>query len=97
MPLLGTQGAMTPPILNSDALDLQPWGYGASIPGAGPPSDRYEARIGFASRQLGAKKLGYNTGRFGLLAEMPSAADGKPRQLRFMGRAGESLAYWQGE
>jgi hypothetical protein len=51
---------MTPPILNIDALDLQPWGYGVSIPGAGQASDRYQARIGFASRQLGAKKLGYN-------------------------------------
>jgi hypothetical protein len=38
-----------------------------------------------------------DTGRFGLLAEMPGAADGKPRELRFMGRAGESLEYWQGE
>lgn len=38
-----------------------------------------------------------DTGRFGLLAELPSAADGKPRELRFMGRAGESLEYWQGE
>ena len=35
--------------------------------------------------------------RFGLLAEMRGAADGKPRELRFMGRAGESLEYWQGE
>jgi uncharacterized cupin superfamily protein len=38
-----------------------------------------------------------DTGRFGLLAEMPGAADGKPRELRFMGRAGASLEYWQGE
>ena len=37
------------------------------------------------------------TGRFGLLAEMPGAADGQPRELRFMGRAGDSLEYWQGE
>ena len=174
---------MTPPILNIDALALQPWGYGVSMPGAGQASDRYQARLGFVSRQLGAKKLGYNlivlppgksafpfhchsvneemffvveghgelrlgdgrhairagdviacppggpetahhivntseadlkflavstrlspevceypdTGRFGLLAEMPSAVDGKPRELRFMGRAGESLEYWQGE
>jgi uncharacterized cupin superfamily protein len=174
---------MTPPILNIRALQLQPWGYGVSIPGAGQASERYQARIGFASRQLGAKKLGYNltilppgksafplhshsvneemffvvegrgelrlgdarypisagdmvacqpggpetahnilntsgadlkflavstqllpevceypdTGRFGLLAEMPSATDGKLRELRFMGRAGDSLEYWQGE
>ena len=174
---------MTPPILNIDGLDFQPWGYGVAIPGAGQASDCYQARIGFVSQLLGAKKLGYNltvlppgksafpfhchsvneemffvvegqgelrlgdarhpiragdivacppggpetahnicntsetdlkflavstrlspevceypdSGRFGLLAELPSAAEGKPRELRFMGRARESLEYWQGE
>ena len=174
---------MTAPILNIDALDFQPWGHGVAIPGAGQASDRYQARIAFAGRHLGAKKLGYNltvlppgksafpfhchsvneemffviegqgelrfgdarhsiragdliacppggaetahqiintseadlkflavstrlspevceypdTGRFSLLAEMPGTADGKPRQLTFVGRAGESLEYWQGE
>src|SRR6187551_2465165 len=51
---------MTNRILNIDALELQPWGHGLAIPGAGQASDRYRARIGFASHQLGAKKLGYN-------------------------------------
>lgn len=183
MPRVATPGCMTLPILNIDAVDFQPWGHGVAIPGAGKASDRYEARIAFVGRQLGAAKLGYNltvlppgksafpfhchsvneemffvvegrgelrlgearhairagdviacppggpetahqivntseadlkvlavstrlspevceypeTGRFGLLAEMPGAAGGKPRELRFMGRAGESLEYWQGE
>ncbi len=174
---------MTPPILNIDALELQSWGHGVSIPGAGQASDRYQARIGFLGRQLGAKKLGYNltvlspgksafpfhchsvneemffvvegrgeirlgearhtiragdviacppggpetahqivntsetdlrvlsvssrfspevceypdTGRFGLIAEMSNDVDGNPRELRFMGRAGASLDYWEGE
>lgn len=174
---------MTPPILNIDALELQPWGHGVSIPGVSQANDRYQARIGFLGRQLGAKKLGYNltvlppgksafpfhchsvneemffvvegrgeirlgeirhairagdviacqpggpdtahqivntseadlrilsvssrlspevceypdTGRFGLIAEMPNDVDGEPRELRFMGRAGESLDYWEGE
>lgn len=177
------RGMTTPPIINIDALELQRWGHDVAIPGAGQASIGYQARIGFASRQLGAKKLGYNltvlpagkrafpfhchsvneemffvvegegevrlgdarhpiragdivacppggpetahqivntsqadlkflavstrlspeiceypdTGRFGLLAEMPSDADGKPRELRFVGRASESLEYWQGE
>jgi len=26
---------MTPPILNTNALELQPWGHGVSIAGAG--------------------------------------------------------------
>jgi len=174
---------MTSPILNLADLDLQPWGHGVSIPGAGQANDRYQARIGFASRRLGAKKLGYNltvlapgksafpfhshsvneemffvveghgeirlgdarypiragdliacppggpntahqlvnsseadlkvlavstrispevceypeTGRFGLIAEMPSSIDGEPRELLFVGRATESLEYWEGE
>lgn len=174
---------MTSPILNLDGLDLQPWGHGVPIPGAGQADHRYQARIGFVSRQLGAKKLGYNltvlppgksafpfhchsvneemffvvegrgeirigdtrhpvragdviacppggpetahqivntseadlkflavstqispevceypdTGRFGLIAEMPASNDGKSRNLRFVGRASDSLEYWQGE
>jgi hypothetical protein len=35
---------MTPPILNVDARDLQPWGDGVSVPGAGQASERYQAR-----------------------------------------------------
>ena len=38
-----------------------------------------------------------DTGRFGLLAQMPGAAGGNPRELRFMGRASDSLEYWDGE
>ncbi len=93
---------MTSPILNLDALDLQPWGHGVSVPGAGQANDRYQARIGFVGRQLGAKKLGYNStvlppGKSAFPFHCPSSVDGKPRELHFMGRATESLEYWQGE
>ena len=37
------------------------------------------------------------TGRFGVLAEFPPGPDGKREGLRFMGRAGDSLTYWDGE
>jgi uncharacterized cupin superfamily protein len=36
------------------------------------------------------------TGRFGVLAELPGE-DGKPRMMRFMGTEGATLEYWQGE
>jgi uncharacterized cupin superfamily protein len=174
---------MKPPILNIDAIELQPWGHGVPLPGAAQARDCYRARIGFLSRSLGAQKLGYNltvlapgksafpfhshtvneemffivegtgeirfanarhavragdviacppggpasahqivntsradlkflavstrlspevaeypdTGRFGLLAEMAPGADGKPRDLRFVGREDETLDYWEGE
>ena len=38
-----------------------------------------------------------NTGRFGLLADFPAGADGKPKRMMFVGREGESLDYWEGE
>lgn len=38
-----------------------------------------------------------DSGKFGLLANLPPDADGKPRQFMFIGRAGESINYWDGE
>jgi uncharacterized cupin superfamily protein len=37
------------------------------------------------------------TGRFGILAEFGPGADGKPVMMRFIGKATESLNYWDGE
>lgn len=38
-----------------------------------------------------------DTGKFGVLAEYPAGADGKPRGFRFVGRAEQSVDYWEGE
>ena len=38
-----------------------------------------------------------NTGKFGVLAEYPAGADGKPRGFRFVGRAEQNVDYWEGE
>lgn len=38
-----------------------------------------------------------DTGKFGVLAELPPGPDGKPNLLRFMGRLEASLDYWDGE
>jgi uncharacterized cupin superfamily protein len=38
-----------------------------------------------------------DSGKFGLLAEFPPGADGKPQTMRFVGRAEASLDYWEGE
>lgn len=38
-----------------------------------------------------------DTGKFGLLAEMPPDAEGNKEVLRFVGKPGESLDYWDGE
>lgn len=38
-----------------------------------------------------------DSGKFGVLAELPPGADGKPRVWRFLGRGEASLDYWEGE
>ncbi|MBI5431092.1 MAG: cupin domain-containing protein [Nitrosomonadales bacterium] len=38
-----------------------------------------------------------DTGKFGVLAEYPAGADGKPRGFRFVGRAELGADYWEGE
>lgn len=38
-----------------------------------------------------------DSGKFGVLAEYPAGADGKPRGFRFVGRADQSADYWEGE
>jgi len=51
---------MTRPILNLSEVELQPWGKGVAVPGAGEAPDKYQARVGHIAPKLGAKKLGYN-------------------------------------
>jgi uncharacterized cupin superfamily protein len=38
-----------------------------------------------------------DSNKFGVLAEYPPGPDGKPQMLRFVGRGGMSLDYWDGE
>lgn len=38
-----------------------------------------------------------DTGKFGVLVDLPPGADGKPRGFRFVGRAEQSVDYWEGE
>jgi len=37
-----------------------------------------------------------DSGKFGMLAEFPPGPDGKPGGMRFVGRLGDSLDYWDG-
>lgn len=37
------------------------------------------------------------SGKFGVMAELPPGADGKPGAFRFIGRAEQSGDYWEGE
>lgn len=38
-----------------------------------------------------------DTGKFGVLAELPADSDGKPKRFTFVGRESDSLNYWEGE
>jgi uncharacterized cupin superfamily protein len=38
-----------------------------------------------------------DTGKFGILAEFPAGADGKPRGFRYVGRENLAADYWEGE
>ena len=38
-----------------------------------------------------------DSGKFGMLAEFPSEAGGKPQSFRFVGRESNAVPYWDGE
>ncbi len=38
-----------------------------------------------------------DSGKFGVLAEFPAGADGKPQMFRFVGRENLNVDYWEGE
>ncbi len=38
-----------------------------------------------------------DSGKFGVLADLPPGPDGKPRGLRFIGRQALGVGYWEGE
>jgi uncharacterized cupin superfamily protein len=76
----------------------------ASVPG-GP--ERAHQIINTGTREL--KYLAVSTkltpeiaeypdsGKFGVLAEWPTEGGGKPQSFRFVGRAAQSVDYWEGE
>lgn len=38
-----------------------------------------------------------DSGKFGILAELPPGADGKPQRFMYVGRANQSVGYWEDE
>jgi len=57
-----------------------------------------ELRYLSVSTKLSPEVVDYpDSGKFGVLVELPPDADGKPRQFRFLGRGSESLGYWDDE
>lgn len=57
-----------------------------------------ELRYLAVSTKLSPEFVEYPTsGKFGILAELPASADGKPQRFMFVGRESQSLNYWEGE
>ena len=60
-------------------------------------SDR-ELKVLAVSTKLTPEVCDYpNSGKFAIRAEYPPGADGKPQGFQYVGRAGGTLDYWDGE
>ena len=61
-------------------------------------SDATELRFFAVSTRLSPEVAEYpESGKFAVLAELATAADGTPRTMRFVGRESDGLDYWDGE
>lgn len=57
-----------------------------------------ELRYLAVSTKLSPEVVEYpDSGKFGVLAELPQTVEGKPQRFVFVGREGQSLNYWEGE
>lgn len=89
-------GGSTYPIRSGDVLACPPGGKETAhqIINTGTEELRYLA----VSTKLSPEIAEYpDSGKFGVLAELPAASDGKPQRFVFVGREGDSLNYWEGE
>jgi len=89
-------GKETYPIRAGDVVALPPGGKDKAhkITNTGTEELRYLA----VSTKLSPEVVDYpDSGKFGVLAELPARADGKPKRFTFVGRESQSLGYWEGE
>lgn len=57
-----------------------------------------ELRYLAVSTKLSPEFVEYpNSGKFGVLSDLPASADGRPQRFMFVGRESQSLNYWDGE
>lgn len=89
-------GADKHPLRPGDVVALPPGGPEAAheITNTGEEELRYLAVSTKLSPEVGEYP---DSGKFAVFAEAPQAPDGQARLLRFIGRQGQSLDYWDGE
>ncbi len=89
-------GESTYPIRSGDVIACPPGGKETAhqIINTGTEELRYMA----VSTKLSPEIAEYpDSGKFGILSELPPDAEGKPQRFMFVGRASGSLDYWEGE
>ena len=89
-------GGAVHPIRQGDVIACPPGGKETAhqIVNTGTTELRYLA----VSTKLSPEIAEYpDSGKFGVHAESPAGADGKPQMFRFVGREGQSIDYWEGE
>lgn len=89
-------GETTYPIRKGDIVALPPGGRETAhvITNTGSVELKYLA----VSTRISPEICEYPvSGRFGVMAELPPGADGRPGAFRFIGKAEQCLDYWEGE
>ena len=89
-------GGAVHPIQPGDVIACPPGGKETAhqIVNTGAVELRYLA----VSTKLSPEIAEYpDTGKFGVLAELPPGSDGKPQTFRYVGREGQGVDYWEGE
>jgi len=89
-------GAATYPVRKGDIIACPPGGKETAhqIINTGTTELKYLA----VSTRVSPEIAEYpDSGKFGILAELPPGADGKPQMFRFVGREAQSGDYWEGE
>ena len=89
-------GEMTYPIRPGDVVALPPGGRETAhvVTNTGDTELRYLA----VSTRIYPEVCEYPvSGKFGVMAELPPGADGKPGAFRFVGRVELGVDYWEGE
>lgn len=89
-------GAQVYPVRAGDVIAFPPGGPETAhqIINTGSEEMRYLAVSTRLSPEVGEYP---DSGKFGLLEDLPPGEDGQPRRFFFLGRPGESLNYWEGE
>lgn len=89
-------GAAVYPIRAGDIVALPPGGQDSAhqVINTGASELKYFA----VSTKQTPEIVDYpDSGKFGVLAEYPADADGKPQTFRFVGRETNAVDYWEGE